>query len=350
MNVLMVGVDNNRLGGMWTVAETYIKSIEFNAEVNLYYVATSTCGSAIKRLLKMFQGYIRIFFILMLKNVNIVHVHMAEKGSVYRKGFVVKIAKMFRKKVIVQMHAGPIMNWYDSITANQQKKVKKIFNSPDKVLVLGDYWRDQLTRLIPKEKIDVLYNGAECSNFNSYNNDGNIILYMGLIKKTKGTFDLVDAIAQINKELPSDIRVYICGADEEGCMVQYIREKKLEDRIVLPGWISKEQRLELFKNTIVSVLPSYFEALSMTVIESMCYGIPVLTTNITTMPELLGEDVELVLPGDIPQLGKYLLTLINDRTLRTKISDIEYKRAKKFFSVEKNIESTLSIYHSILRT
>ena len=53
MNVLMVGVDKNRVGGMWTVAETFINNEWFNQKVNLYYVATATGGSKIKRIGKM---------------------------------------------------------------------------------------------------------------------------------------------------------------------------------------------------------------------------------------------------------------------------------------------------------
>ena len=64
MNVLMVGVDKNRVGGMWTVAETFINNEWFNQKVNLYYVATATGGSKIKRIGKMLEGYckaIKIF-------------------------------------------------------------------------------------------------------------------------------------------------------------------------------------------------------------------------------------------------------------------------------------------------
>ena len=53
MNVLMVGVDEGRVGGMWTVAENYISNKWFNQKVKLYYIATSTGGSKIKRIKKM---------------------------------------------------------------------------------------------------------------------------------------------------------------------------------------------------------------------------------------------------------------------------------------------------------
>ena len=77
MNVLMVGVDRNRVGGMWTVAETFINNEWFNQKVNLYYVATSTGGSKIKRIKKMLEGYLKILICLTTKEIDIVHIHMA---------------------------------------------------------------------------------------------------------------------------------------------------------------------------------------------------------------------------------------------------------------------------------
>ena len=245
------------------------------------------------------------------------------------------------------MHAGPILAWYNTLSKGNKIIVSKIFNKADKMLVLGEYWKEQMSVLIPEEKIKVLYNGAECPNSNPYNPNGQYILYLGLLKKTKGTYDLVDAIKKIDDKLPKEVKVYFCGSDETGDIKQYVEKSRLQDRIILPGWISKEQRLELFANAQMCVLPSYFEALSMTAIESMCYGIPMVTTNISTMPELLGNDIELVEPGDIEGLATMILKLNNDVELRKCISSIEYSRAKNIFSVEKIIASTLGIYKNL---
>lgn len=348
MNVLMIGVDKNRVGGMWTVAETFINNEWFNKKVNLYYVATSTGGSKIKRVKKMIEGYFYIFKILLMKKIDIVHIHMAEKGSVYRKGLVIYLAKLFDKRVVVQMHAGPILAWYEKLSKINKKLVIRIFNSADRMLVLGDYWKIQMARIVDKEKVEVLYNGAECPLNNQYNLNGKYILYMGLLKKTKGIYDLIDAIKMIDNKLDSDIKVYLCGVDESGEVENYVLEQKLEKRVVMPGWVDKKRRLELFSNTQISVLPSYYEALSMTVIESMCYGIPVVTTNISTMPELLGKEIALVEPGDVHQLANMILELNNNVMVRKNMSNVEYQRAKEKFSVEKIMEKTVTIYKNLL--
>ena len=348
MNVLMVGVDRNRIGGMWTVAETFINDEWFNKNVKLYYVATSTGGSKIKRVCKMIDGYFKVIEILASKKIDIVHIHMAEKGSVYRKNIVIKMAKMFGVTVVVQMHAGPILAWYESLPLKKQFSVSKILNSADRILVLGEYWKKQMVKIVNANKIEVLYNGAECPSQNLYNIDGKYILYMGVFKKAKGIYDLIDAIKIIDNQLPPDIKVYLCGMDENGKTKKYVMEHGLNNRIVMPGWIDKGTRLELFKNTQICVLPSYFEALSMTVIEAMCYGIPIVTTNISTMPELLGNKITLIQPGNVPQLANEILSLNQNTNLRMKMSNIEYQRAKRKFSVDIIMKKTINIYNSLI--
>ena len=170
---------------------------------------------------------------------------------------------------------------------------------------------------------------------------------MGLLKKTKGTYDLIDAIKLIDNELSQDIKVYLCGVDENGETARYVAKQGLQNRIVMPGWINKSTRLELFKNTQICALPSYFEALSMTVIEAMCYGIPMVTTNISTMPELLGDEIEKIEPGDVQGLAELIRKLVRSRELRLNNSRIEYSRAKEKFSQEKIMRRTVDIYNEV---
>lgn len=349
MNVLMVGVDKNRIGGMWTVAETFINSEEYNRKVHLHYIATSTCGSKVKRTIVMLKGYCQIMLCLMTNNIDIVHIHMAERGSSFRKEVVVRLGKLYHKKVIIQLHAGPFMKWYSEISEANQERIRNIFDNADCVLALGEYWKKQLETIVNAEKLKVLYNGSYCPKVNPYNSHGNLILYLGLLKRTKGIYDLIDAIELVNDKLDSSIQIYLCGTDEEGDIQDVIDNRKLNDRIKLLGWIKKEKKLELFENAQMCVLPSYFEALSMTVIESMCYGIPMVTTDISTMSELLGDEVEKVRPGDWKSLGELILKWSLDEPMRTNMSKKLYERAGDCFSISQNIQDTLNIYSNVLR-
>ena len=344
MKVLMTGVDKNRLGGMWTVANNYILSKDYNKEVDLTYIATSTNGSIFKKTMLMIKAFIKIKNELSLRKYDLVHIHMAEKGSVFRARIITKMAKKYNTKVIIHMHAGPFIYWYSSLNNKKKKKVDELFILADRVLVLGKYWKKSLSKIVDAKKIRVLYNGVNIPKKNCYNINGKYITYMGVLKKEKGIYDLIDAIGLIDKELDKSIKIKLCGLDLEGDIQEYINKRKLNNRFVLTGWVDEQKREEIYNNTLLNVLPSYFEALSMTVIESMAYGLPIITTNISTMNEVLDNNDLLVEPGDINELSKKIIKYTTNKIERKNISDSLYKRAKETFSCEDMINNTLKIY------
>ena len=350
MNILMVGVGPKRIGGMWSVSEQYINSEYFNKKVKLYYVKTSTLGSIFRRILCMIFGYLKIFYILLFKKIDIVHLHMAEKGSVYRKGFIAKLSKKMNKKVIIHMHAGPFMAYYKTISERSKKNVLKILNCySDKVIVLGNYWMNQMSEIVSKDKLVVLYNGVDIPEKNQYSENNKNIVYFGVMNKNKGIYDLIETIEKINDKLDNSIKIRLCGKDLTGDVERLIDEKKLNNRIYYLGWIDGEKKEQELKNAMISVLPSYYEGLSMTIIEAMSYGIPVITTNISTMNEILNNEKFLFNPGDTEKFGELILYLASKKEERNKISHSEYERVKKIFSNKIFIEKTLEIYDNLMQ-
>ena len=99
---------------------------------------------------------------------------------------------------------------------------------------------------------------------------------------------------------------------------------------------------------MISVLPSYYEGLSMTVLEAMAKGIPLVTTNISTMPEVVSRPEMLVDPGNVTALANTMLKLSDDRDLRMELSHEEFEMIKTKFSLETMISRSLSIYREIL--
>lgn len=347
MNVLMVGVGPKRVGGMWTVAEQYINSKEYNEKVKLSYVATSTNGSILIRFLYMILGYIKILWNLNTRPIDIVHIHMAEKGSTFRKGRVAIWAKRKKKKVIIHLHAGPFMAWYRTVSVDKQRRICKLFGYADVVLVLGEYWKNELAEIIPEEKMYVLYNGVECPKKNPYNPDRKDIVYFGVMRKEKGTYDLIKAIKKVNDQLPKDTKVVLCGNDLVGDISDTIEKAGLMNRFVLPGWISGENKEEIYNNAMIDVLPSYYEGLSMTVLEAMARGIPVITTKISTMPELV-ESANMVEPGDVDSLASKIVEFTHSTEKRINTSHVEYDRASRLFSDKIFIEKTIMIYSQLM--
>ena len=104
------------------------------------------------------------------------------------------------------------------------------------------------------------------------------------------------------------------------------------------------------KNTILNVLPSYNEGLPMTILETMAYGIPNISTRIASIPEVItdSENGYLITPGDIEALESRLLTLIEDKMKREQFSQKSYLLIKTNLSLPYAIDSLTEIYSGLI--
>ena len=185
IKVLMVGVDKTSIGGMRTVAEKYIQSELYNQHCDLTYISTATRRNKIIKILFFLVKLPLIFLKMVVEKYDIVHIHMAEKTSVRRKEIIIELAKAFGCKTVVHMHAGPFMEWYRSITASEQRKIKKTFEKVDSFFVLGEFWKQQISEIIDYDKINVLYNGVDCPKRNRYNSLATDISFIAHFRKEK---------------------------------------------------------------------------------------------------------------------------------------------------------------------
>ena len=160
--------------------------------------------------------------------------------------------------------------------------------------------------------------------------------------------ELLQAIQMLDSTLDMDCKLYLYGLDWEGNIQQKIQQYGLTNRVVFAGWIEGKEKQEALENAMLSVLPSHYEALSMTVIEAMSYGIPVVTTDISTMGELLGENIPRIPVGDAEKLAEEIRRYYEDANLREETSQFLYERAKSHFNIERNVKQLLGIYDRIL--
>lgn len=354
MNVLMIGVDKSSVGGMWTVVQNYISDKSFCLKTNLRYIPSVINSSvAVKILFFMFK-YVQIIYTMLFHKIDIVHIHMAERTSVYREGLISLTAKKIGCKVIIHMHGANIETWYNEQTPKRQKLIGKLIGSADKVIVLGENWRPFMKKVVndtENSKVVVVYNAVSLPPINTYNKDAKHLIFLGMLIKRKGIFDLVDAFENAESNISSDIRLDLYGSTKTGDEVlKYIKEKHLENRIVYKGWLYKENQPEVFKNTLANILPSYNEGLPMTILETMSYGIPNISTNIAAIPELIvnGDNGFLIEPGDVKSLTLAIIKVCNKAVDLDKISQNAYSTVKRSFSINAHLNKILALYQSLL--
>ncbi|MBE5965889.1 MAG: glycosyltransferase family 4 protein [Lachnospiraceae bacterium] len=348
MTVLMVGVDEITKGGMWTVVRNYLESKEFVKKTNLIYVPTSTVGTVSHRLWFTFRNLIRIIGIFLYKKIDILHVHISEKGSVFRKNIVICIGKFFGAKIVIHMHGAAFESWYRGCVGKKQSKIRSILNKADKILILGRYWNEFISMLVERGKIEILYNAVRVREVNEYNERSNRILYLGVMTQRKGLNDILTAVKEENC-LPDGYQVVLYGPDFDYGIKEKLQRFHLEDKIEYKGYLNTGEKDEVFGNTAINILPSYREGLPMTILETMAYGIPNITTDVAAIPEAVtDENGILIKSGDIKGLAKAIYELCSNHQMRLEKSKKAYETIQEKFNLEKHMGQLLRIYSDLL--
>jgi glycosyltransferase involved in cell wall biosynthesis len=348
----MIGVDKTSLGGMLTVIENYINCEEFLKKTNLIYIPTVINRCKLLKIVFFFRALVKILITIISKKINIIHVHMSEKSSVFREGIIILLGKLFRCKTIIHLHGATFEKWYKNQISIVQKMVRYIFNNADKVLVLGEIWKRSISNIMDNtDKIEVLYNAVNIPSNNLYSNNANNIIFLGVLIERKGIDDLLKAILKIKDDIPSSIRVKLYGVDVYGNIEEKIKSLNLERIVEYSGWINSENKKECFSHAILNILPSYNEGLPMSILETMAYGIPNISTNIAAIPEAISNGGEgiLVQPGDISGISKAILQIVNNPDLRSIYSINSYKKVNMKFNIKDHIDRVYNIYSNLLK-
>lgn len=351
MNVIMVGVDESTKGGMWTVVENYLNDQTFVAENNLIYIPTSITGCSLhSKLLFTTKAYGEILRVFSHKTIDITHVHMSERASIKRKGYVMRYAKKRGSKIVLHMHGAEFEVLYKQMSPKKQREVREILDLADKVIILGEYWKDFIgSLLIHPERIQVVYNAVEVPKTYCYDKHANRVLFLGAVSKRKGIYILLDALQKITDCISNQCVVEIYGPDVEGTIEQEITNRELDKWVHYCGWLSKESKESILAHTSINVLPSYNEGLPMTLLEAMSYGVPSIATNVAAIPEAINEENGIVIrPGDVDELSEALKELVLNQDKREQLGLKAYQDAAERFSVEKHIAAVQNIYKELM--
>jgi glycosyltransferase involved in cell wall biosynthesis len=100
--------------------------------------------------------------------------------------------------------------------------------------------------------------------------------------------------------------------------------------VQLPGYITSEQREQLFKGALAFVMPSHTEGFGMPVVEAMVAGVPVIAADRGALPEVAGQAARFFEPDDVDTLMNLLRTIIADRGLRARMSELGIEQARQF--------------------
>lgn len=204
---------------------------------------------------------------------------MSKKGSFYRKYLFARKTKNKGKKLIIHMHSSQFLDFYENSGSSIRRRINKLFQIADRVIVLTEYWKKEFEQLCDKNKLCILGNGVDIPAFQRTNYEDNNILFLGKVCEQKGINELLQAMGSVGKRIP-DSMLYISGngnVDEYQKMSEKIG---VNSHVEFTGWIEGKKKMELLKKCSLFVLPSYSEGLPVSLIEAMSYGCACVATNV----------------------------------------------------------------------
>lgn len=355
IKVVMAGVDEATKRGMWAVVKNYLNSNSYNNKVEMTYISSAAIYSAskFKKIFHFIRSYTRFSRAVRESAPEIVHLHVSEKGSVYRKAILAKRAKRAGTKVILHMHGGSFFRFYDKGRGCDRYISQKLMEMSNAVVVLGGKYKESLMQIgIPGDKIYIIANGVvmpERGSKPSFNNFE--MVYLGGVTLEKGMKDLLDALELSLCRLPSDYHVSLYGPLSAFDIEKAISNRGLSRIVSYGGIVGDHEKEIVYRGARYAILPSHFEVLPMFLLEAMSYGLPVLSTRVGLVDEVIvdGENGILCDPNEPDAIAEGLSKLLS-------LSDFDYSRmsesARKTvleeFSLKKHIESIVSLYEEIL--
>jgi glycosyltransferase involved in cell wall biosynthesis len=295
--------------------------------------------------LRLYQA---VYVGLRLQDLGIDHVHAHFAGMAARTAF--WIAKFFPITFSFTAHANDIF-----APRKFEIGLDKLVETARAIITETDYSEKFLRERFPEcaDRIHRVYNGLNLAEFGraNFSSDPPLIVAIGRLIVKKGFANLIRACALLVERG----RLFQCEIFGEGPLenqlLGQIEESGLKELVQLPGPKPQHQLRERLAAANVFVLPSVPEAeggmdnLPTVIMEAMATGLPVVSTRIGGIPEMVidNETGFLVRPDDPVALADAIEKVINDRSLGQKLGQAGHGRAQTLFSIEKNVRDLCAL-------
>lgn len=247
-------------------------------------------------------------------------------------------------------------------SARYYGQIDQAVRSCDHIIAVSESTKRDLIRLTGAEesKITVVYEAAHpiyrplenrelCQQVRSkFGLEGDFVLFVSTIEPRKNVPTLLVAYKQLRDNYRAEARLVLVGEMGWLCdeVVSLVDKLDLRGSVRFLGRVSLEDLLALYNAARALVHPAFYEGFGLTPLEAMACGTPVIVSNTSSLPEVVGDAGLLVEPTDVDGLAVAMWRILSDDALRQRLSQKGLKRARSF-SWRKAAEKTLEIYRHL---
>jgi glycosyltransferase involved in cell wall biosynthesis len=341
----MLGTAFETRGGIAAVVNTYRAQGLFE-RWPIDYIATHCEGGALRKLRTAVKALLKFILLLARERRVLIHVHSASRASFWRKSIFMTVGMLAKCPVILHLHGGGFARFYETECGAIGRRLVRFFlDRAACIIVLSERWQAWMRGITRNPRLVCLPNPVAVVAERADMARRNLVLFLGRVERDKGVFDLLDAISALRAPIP-DVQLVCAGEGDLERVARYAERLGIEGAVGLPGWVGRAEKQSLLERAAVLVLPSYAEGLPMCLLEAMAAGLPVVTTAVGGIPDVVTDGVNgfLFTPGDTAALQRLVRRLMLDRELSMRIATAAQETVRQRFAVDRVMEQLEEIY------
>lgn len=269
-----------------------------------------------------------------------------------------------KTKLVITVHdLSPIVTpeFYDSRRRlwHSFVNIKKSLQRANHVLAVSEFTKKELIRIynLPEQKITVTHLGVQTNIFhpnlsvdklrnvrNIYGLPGSFYLFIATLEPRKNIPTLIKAFERLN----NDADLVIAGKQgwKYKTIMDLISESPKRNRIKYIGYVEEEHKPHLLKLAKCLVWPSFYEGFGLPPLEAMAVGTPVITSQVSSLPETVGDAAIMVDPYSITDLAQAMSVGLVNETLREQLIAKGFEQIKKF-DWQTTADKTLAVFNNL---
>ncbi|MFZ6017750.1 MAG: glycosyltransferase family 4 protein [Nitrospirota bacterium] len=235
--------------------------------------------------------------------------------------------------------------------------------SADRIITVSESSRNGIMKWlgVPEDKISVIYGGydenlrEDTINANRVKDRFGIknrfIFCVASTRKYKNLDGLVKAYNILKKKYDIAHKLVLAGHKDRYYeeLQKIIKVSNLENVVIFTGFLQDDELLSLYSLADIFVYPSFYEGFGLPILEAMASGTPVVVSNMTSIPEVVGDAGLLFDPHNIDEMAEKIYSAIKNKDLRKVLISKGFERVKEF-TWERTAEKVLGVINSVVKT
>lgn len=260
------------------------------------------------------------------------------------------------KKLVVTVHDVAFLSYPDSFSSlfrsYYQWLVPKVIHRADKIITISQASKKEILRYYPfaKNKIEVISLGLD-NNFHLLPNieQKNQILYVGSLNTRKNFTSVIQAFDQLPYE---QYQLVIVGNFSSNFHLDkktqdLLEKSKRNPNIEFKSHISDNELTLLYNESKLFLFPSFYEGFGLPPLEAMACGTPVITSNLSSMPEVCGDAAIYIDPHSVEDISQKIQTILSNEALQQKLINKGLEHIKQF-TWEKATDEHIKVFKEVL--